>query len=175
MPEEIDRAMFRALLQASLPIDDIQSVSGLGKPLNRAILIWIDDQDRPDFRTTIMAHQDPHHPGSFRFAWLYKEMSRKTRLLLRIEMEKPTRSVFHLNFSLAKDFGILLAIAQSRLFWLVPGPAIPLPASKMVIDANAFYETYKQQLSWLLVIELSEVQANELLEFLANWPYQPGC
>src|SRR5262249_10344435 len=121
------------------------------------------------FRETVTAHQD--HPGSFRFAWLYREMSRNTRLLLRIEMEKPTRSVFHLNFSLAKDFGILLAMAQSRLFWLLPGPAIPLPAPKMAIDAKAFFETYKLKLEWLLAVELSEVQANELLEFLANWPY----
>lgn len=179
MPEEIDEALFRALLRTSLPIDEIQGVIGLGAkksgPLDKVVLIWIDDQDRPDFKQTVAAHnKEPQQPGSFQFSWLNREMSRNSRLLLRIEMELPTHSIFHLSFSLQQDLGVLLTIAQYRVFWLVPGPARPLPAPRVLVDAETFFEEYKGLFEWLLALELSASQANELLEFLAAWPYPPG-
>lgn len=177
MPEEIDEAVFRALLRTSLPIDEIQGVTGLGAsrggPLEQVVLIWIDDQDRPDFKQTVAAHTMERQPGSFHLSWLYREMSSKTRLLLRIEMERPTHSIFHLSFSLQRDFGVLMTIAQHRVCWLVPGPARPLPAPRVLVDAETFFEEYKGLFGWTLALELSESQARDLLEFLAAWPYPP--
>lgn len=178
MPEEVDETLFRALLHASLPIDEIQGLIGLGAkeagPLDTVVLIWIDDQDRPDFRNTVAAHnKEQPQSGSFQFSWLYRGISRNTRLLLRIEMEKPTRATFHLCFSLKQDFGVLWTMAQSRTFWLVPGPVRPLSAPRVAMEAATFFEEYKSSFEWMLAFELSKSQANDLREFLAVWPYRP--
>lgn len=163
MQEEVSAEL---MLKSAIPIDDIdQLITG---PDDGLAIVWVDISERPDLQ--ILAEQHQGEQGYCVLTFYYGNQGKHNMLiLLRMEMRKPTRAVFHLAFKVAQYPEQLRTIGKYGKMWIVPGPP---PAHLVGTQAMTFKDLREKVIAYCgagLQIELEPHLRVELAEQLATW------
>ncbi|SRR6266571_1768165 len=153
-------------LKSALPIDDIDRI--IIDPTDGIVIVWVDIQERPDLAT--LAAQHEQEEGFCICTLFYGNAGSRSMIIgLRVEMRKPTRTVFHLAFKVERYSEQLSLFAQFGKIWVVPGPPPAHLTGTQEMDMHTFVEKVVNFAGNGLVIELEPKLVQDLRSLLDEW------
>jgi len=164
--EETNMDDLALLLKAALPIDNIDRV--LFDTDDGMVLVWVDIQDRPDVATLAARHGEEE--GDCTCTLFSGNHNKRTMILgLRIEMRKPTQTVFHLAFKVERSIKQLSLLAQFGKLWIVPGPPPAHLTGTQAMSLQEFIEKVMHFAGQGITIELEPKLVADLSALLDEW------
>ena len=107
------------MLRSAIPIDDIDRL--MFGPTDGLAVVWVNVAERPDLQVLAERHEEEN--GYCICTWFSGNAGKSNMVVgLRVEMWKPTRTVFHLVFKVAQYVDQLSLIGQAGKIWVMPGP-----------------------------------------------------
>jgi len=153
-------------LRSALPIDDIDQLI-LG-PTDGLAIVWVDIQERPDL--AVLADRLEQEDGHCICTWLYANPGKRNMIIgLRVDMRRPTRSVFHLAFKVERYIDQLSLFAQTGKIWVVPGPPPAHLVGMQGMDMQVFIDKVVDFAGQGVVIELKPDLVADLRNLLDEW------
>ena len=155
-------------LRSALPIDDIDRL--LIGPNEGIVIVWVDIQERPDLAQLSARHGQE---GGYCICTLFYGNSGKRSMIigLRVEMRKPTRTVFHLAFKVERYIEQLSLFAQFGKIWVVPGPPPAHLVGTQEMDMQQFIDKVVSFAGQGMVIELEPKLVADLHGLLDDWKH----
>lgn len=153
-------------LRSALPIDNIDRV--LFDINDGMMLVWVDIQERPDLATLAERHGDQEgHCICSLFAQNHNK--RNMKIALRVEMQRPTKSVFHLVFKVERYIEQLSLFAKYGKIWITPGPPPAHLRNTQEMGIQEFIEKVIKYAGQGITIELEPKLVEDLRSLLDDW------
>ncbi len=153
-------------LKSALPIDAIDRL--IIGPNDGLAIVWVDIQERPDLARLSARHEQE---GGYCICTLFYGNPGKRSMIigLRVEMRKPTRTVFHLAFKVERYLEQLSLFAQFGKIWVVPGPPPAHLIGTQEMDMQEFLDKVVNFAGLGIVIELEPKLVVDLHGLLDDW------